>query len=163
TIKAPAGFKPGQCQATVTPGGGMPGAAPGAPGAPPGAPGAPPGAPGAPGAPPGAPGAPGQPTPFGAPPGGPAPFGAPPGAPGAPPGGMPPPAMPMGPRYIDIDCPLEALPKVSNVVGTVKDGESNAAVSGASIKVTDSAGKEQTASADASGAFTIQAVAPGTV
>jgi outer membrane protein OmpA-like peptidoglycan-associated protein len=163
-IKAP-GFKPGICQAIVNPGG--------APAAPPMVPGAPPGAPGAPGEVPG--GAP--PSPFGAPP--PSPFGAPPGAPGAPPGapgappGAPPapgmvppgpaPAVPSGPQFVDVDCPIEALPRLSSVLGVVRDAESGTPVGGAVVKLTDSNAKEHSTTADGGGNFVFKDMAPGAV
>jgi outer membrane protein OmpA-like peptidoglycan-associated protein len=169
-IKA-AGFKPGSCQATVNPS-----PAPGAP-ATPGTPGAPgmPAAPGAPGDVPGAPPSPfgAPPSPFGAPPGGPgAPGmpGAPPGAPGGPPGTppvvpppVPPPATPAGPTFVDIDCPLEALPRLGNIYGLVRDAESGAPVGGAVVKLTDSTGKEHSATADGGGNFVFKDMQPGAV
>ncbi len=149
-VKAP-GFKPGVCQVNVTaPGmGANPGMSPfglGPNGQPmPGAF----GQPGMPGQPqfgqPGMPGQPGQPGQFN-----PTPMGAPP-------------AAPQGPSYVDADCPLEALPKLGNVVGTVKDGEGGAAVAGAVVKLTDASGKELTATADGNGNFRFTGLPPGAV
>ncbi|MEJ7735415.1 MAG: carboxypeptidase-like regulatory domain-containing protein, partial [Polyangiaceae bacterium] len=154
-IKA-AGFKPGQCVANIAPRG-----APGAAG-----PGAGPGAMG----PGGQPGQPGQP--FGAQPG--QPFGAQPGQPFGPgqqpqPGppmggpGAPPAAPPSGPMFVDVDCPLEALPKLGLITGTVKDAESGAAVAGAVVKMTDASGKANSATADGNGVFSFKDLQPGVV
>ncbi|MGK3960436.1 carboxypeptidase regulatory-like domain-containing protein [Sorangium sp. So ce118] len=139
---------------------------PGAFGPQPGQPGAfgpQPGQPGAFGPQPGQPGAfgpqPGQPGAFGPQPGQPGGFGPQPGLPGAVPG----PAQPQGPTFVDVDCSLEALPKTGNVVGTVKDAESGDAVAGATIRLTDATGREQTATADASGAFRFPDLPAGAV
>ena len=141
TVKA-AGYRDGQCQATI-PAAGM-GAAPafgGAPGY------APPAYPGAPGAAPGAPGVPG----------------AAPGAPGMPPAGpgMAPAPTGNAPTIVNITCELEALPKVGNIVGGLVDGETNQPVSTASVKITDKLNRELELSADASGAFRFENVPPG--
>ncbi len=156
-IKA-AGFKPGTCSATVVPaappGGGMgmdPNAPPGMGGNP---------AFGNPG---------GAPSPFGpAPmnnPGAPGAPGAPPGAPGNPAFGGPPapiaPAQPQGPIYVDIDCPLEALPRVGGILGTVRDAEKGGPLGGASITVIDSTGKAVSATADGGGNFVLKDLKPG--
>jgi len=145
-IRAP-GFKPGTCQAVVAaaPAGGL-GAAPGMAPA-------------------------GPPSPFGAAP--PSPFGAPPGAPGAPGAPTPPPGnvypppvapgVPAGPTFVDIDCPLESLPKTGNLLGLARDTETNAPVGGATIKLTDAAGKEVTVTADGNGNFAFKDLAPGAV
>ncbi|WP_437605969.1 carboxypeptidase regulatory-like domain-containing protein [Sorangium sp. So ce834] len=126
-----------------------------------------PGQPGAFGPQPGQPGAfgpqPGpfgpQPGPFGPQPGQPDPFGPQPGLPGAGPGAAP----LQGPTFVDVDCSLEALPKTGNIVGTVKDAESGDAVAGATIRLTDAAGREQTATSDASGAFRFPDLPAGAV
>lgn len=74
---------------------------------------------------------------------------------------MAPPAAPSGPTYVDIDCPLEALPRTGNIVGMVKDAETGGAVAGTVVRLTDAAGKEATATADGSGAFTFKDLTPG--
>ena len=143
------GFKPGVCQANVT------GVAPAMPQPQPASP------------QPGQPWTPGQPGPFG-------PFGPQPGQPGMPntggpggPGGMaqpqpqPQPQAPQGPTYVDIDCPLEALPKLGNIQGSVKDAEGGTAVAGAIVKMTTADGKETTATADGNGNFTFRDLTPG--
>jgi outer membrane protein OmpA-like peptidoglycan-associated protein len=90
-----------------------------------------------------------QPTPFGQPP--------------APVEQPTPPSteVPTGPTYVDIDCALEALPKLGGVAGSAKDAEGGGAVAGATAKLTDAQGKESTAAADASGTFTFKDVKPG--
>ncbi|AUX35133.1 MULTISPECIES: OmpA family protein [Sorangium] len=186
------GYKPGTCQATILAGGAAPGQPgpfgpqPGPFGPQPGPFGPQPGQPGSFGPQPGQPGAfgpqpgqpfgpqpglpfgpqPGQPGPFGPQPGPfgpqpgqPDPFGPQPGLPGAGPGAAP----PQGPTFVDVDCSLEALPKTGNIVGTVKDAESGDAVAGATIRLTDAAGREQTATSDASGAFRFPDLPAGAV
>jgi outer membrane protein OmpA-like peptidoglycan-associated protein len=63
---------------------------------------------------------------------------------------------------IQIDCPMEALPRVGSVVGHVKDAETQAAVANATIKMTDSAKQVTDLTADASGSFRAERAAPGT-
>jgi outer membrane protein OmpA-like peptidoglycan-associated protein len=146
------GFKPGACQVTVE-AHAAPGAAPAAPATPP-----------TDAAPGGA-----APNPFGAPPA--SPFGTPPASPGAPgapaaPAAPPPatpPAVPAGPTYVDVDCPLEALPKLGGIYGVVRDSDSGQTVGGATIKLTDSAGKEISVTADGSGNFVFKDLQPGAV
>jgi outer membrane protein OmpA-like peptidoglycan-associated protein len=101
------------------------------------------------------------------------PFGGQPmGGPQLPPGQLPPPGAPMGApppqqpqadRYIDVDCQLEALPKLGNVVGSVKDAEGGSAIPSATVKLTDAQGKEYSATSDATGAFRMPDVQPGMV
>jgi outer membrane protein OmpA-like peptidoglycan-associated protein len=64
---------------------------------------------------------------------------------------------------VQLDCPLEALPRVGNVIGHVRDAETQAPVSGAGLKLVDPAGKELRLSSDSEGAFKFENVAPGTV
>ncbi|MDB4996553.1 MAG: outer membrane protein [Myxococcaceae bacterium] len=63
---------------------------------------------------------------------------------------------------IQIDCPMEALPRVGSVVGHVKDADTQAGVSGAQVKMTDSAKQVTDLVADSSGNFRAERVAPGT-
>ena len=72
-----------------------------------------------------------------------------------------PPALPQGPTYIDIDCAVEALPKLGGIAGTVRDGETGTAVGGAVVKIVDAAGKEQSVTADGSGSFRFKDLQPG--
>lgn len=78
----------------------------------------------------------------------------PPSTPGAPP-------APEGGGDVQLDCPLQALPRVGNIVGKVKDLDTGAAVGNASIKVVDAAKKELTGSTDGSGGFRFELVTPG--
>jgi len=78
----------------------------------------------------------------------------------APPGAPPMAPMPTGPVYVDIDCPLESLPKLGSITGTVKD-EGGAPVGGAKVILI--AEGETATSADAGGAFSFKDVHPGTV
>jgi outer membrane protein OmpA-like peptidoglycan-associated protein len=119
-----------------------------------------------------------QPTPFGQQPGQPggfgaqpSPFGQPqPGQPGQPggfgtqpgmPGPAPSPEVPQGPTVVDVDCPLEALPRLGTVLGTVRDAESGAPIAGAIVRMTDVAGKDVTATSDGNGSFRFADVQPG--
>jgi outer membrane protein OmpA-like peptidoglycan-associated protein len=125
------GYKPGQCQTIVTRGGAS---------APPSA-----GAPGSSALPPS------QPPPSGAM--------APPPAPGQPAGQ--PPANNMAFGDVQLDCALVALPRVGTIVGKVRDADTQAAVSNATVKIIDAARKENSGAADQNGAFRFQDVAPG--
>jgi OmpA-OmpF porin, OOP family len=61
-----------------------------------------------------------------------------------------------------VDCPLVALPRVGTIVGIVKDAENQAAVNGASIKITDGGNKALDGNADMNGSFRFEQVSPGT-
>ncbi|MEB2323113.1 MAG: OmpA family protein, partial [Sorangiineae bacterium] len=77
-----------------------------------------------------------------------------------PPGGAP---STGSPTVTTIQCQLEALPKVGNVVGQVVDSEGGAPVGNAKIKIADKLGRELELQADASGAFRFENVPPGQV
>ena len=62
---------------------------------------------------------------------------------------------------VQLDCPLEALPRVGTLVGHVRDGESNAWVPNATIRFKDASGKDLSLTADSNGAFRFENVAPG--
>ncbi len=62
-----------------------------------------------------------------------------------------------------VDCPLEALPRVGNVVGHVRDIESQGAVPNASLVIAGPNGKELRASSDNEGAFKFENVPPGAI
>jgi len=62
---------------------------------------------------------------------------------------------------VQVDCPLEALPRVGTLLGHIRDGESNAPVPNANIKFKDATGKELALTADSQGAFRFEGVAPG--
>jgi outer membrane protein OmpA-like peptidoglycan-associated protein len=64
---------------------------------------------------------------------------------------------------VQLDCPLESLPKMGNLVGHVTDAESHSPVANAQMKVNDSAGKEFRYATDAQGAFKFADVTPGNV
>lgn len=82
----------------------------------------------------------------------------PPPAPGAP--AQPPPPAPVAGGEIQVDCVMQALPRVGNVVGRVKDNEGNL-VPNASIRMVDGAKKELTGATDAQGGFRFEQVGPG--
>ena len=141
-----AGYRDGQCSATIVPTSGAMGM------------GGQPGMPSPYGAaqgqyPYGAPGAPG---PYG--PSAPAsPYGQPAGAPGQPFMALP------GAPSATVSCELESLPKVGNVNGQLHDAETSAAISGADVKITDKLGRSLSLTADAGGAFRFENVPPGPV
>ena len=124
------GYKPGTCSAIVTT------AAPAAPAA------------GGFGQAGGGFGQPGQPQPGQ------------PGGGGA--GNFAPPAAPQAPAqtFVDTDCQLEALPRMGNLSGTVKDS-GGGSVAGAIVTVTDALGKDQKVTTDGSGSFKFPGLPPG--
>lgn len=80
----------------------------------------------------------------------------------------PPPAAPPSPTPADnaggdiqIDCLLAALPRVGSVAGHVKDGDSQAPIANAQVKIVDAAKRELSATSDANGAFHFDLVSPG--
>ncbi len=62
---------------------------------------------------------------------------------------------------VQLDCVLQALPRVGSVVGKVKDLDTGNFVPSAAIKVVDVAKKELSGSTDAQGAFRFELVTPG--
>lgn len=123
------------------------------------------GASAAPGAPPGAlpPGQPGLPPgPGAAPPGG----YTPPGYPQAP-GAPPPPGGQMQATgrdvVVTVQCELQPLAKVGNVIGTAANIETGAPIPNAKVKITDKLGRELELTADGAGAFRFENVPQGTV
>lgn len=62
---------------------------------------------------------------------------------------------------VQLDCVLQALPRVGNIVGKVKDLDTGLFVGGAAIKVVDVAKKELSGSTDGQGAFRFELVTPG--
>lgn len=62
-----------------------------------------------------------------------------------------------------VSCEIESLPKVGNVNGQLRDAESNAAVGGAAVKITDKLGRSLSLTADAGGSFRFENVPPGPV
>ncbi|MBL8606550.1 MAG: OmpA family protein [Myxococcales bacterium] len=65
-----------------------------------------------------------------------------------------------GSPEVQLDCPLVALPRVGNLVGHVKDAESQGPIS-ATIKMTDAQSKQLSGTADAQGNFRFELVSPG--
>ena len=76
---------------------------------------------------------------------------------------QPPPQAPQGPTFVDVDCPLEALPKLGQLQGTIKDSESGSGLAGSIVKMTTADGKEATATADGNGNFSFKDLQPGQV
>jgi len=64
---------------------------------------------------------------------------------------------------VTVRCELEALPQLGNVVGSVVDATTGAAIGGAHVKIRDTRSRELDLSADGSGAFRFQNVPPGRV
>lgn len=79
-----------------------------------------------------------------------------------PPAGTPPGQLPaqVG-GDVQLDCVMQALPRVGSIVGKVKDLDSGLFVSGAAVKVVDVARKELSGSTDAQGAFRFEHITPG--
>lgn len=67
----------------------------------------------------------------------------------------------VGPNVVKVQCELESLPKVGTVIGSIIDPDSNQAVEGAHIEVTDKLNRKLELRADASGAFRFENVPPG--
>ncbi len=63
---------------------------------------------------------------------------------------------------VEIDCPLEALPRVGRVVGHVRDADTNAPVANATLKLTDAMAKDLSLTSDNTGTYRFEAVSPGT-
>ncbi|UQA59068.1 OmpA family protein [Polyangium aurulentum] len=83
---------------------------------------------------------------------------------------QPPPAqqpaqVPLGApvTIVNVDCFLEAIPKVGAVSGTVRDAETGEPIAGAVVRLVDSTGKELTATADGNGAISFRDLPPGHV
>lgn len=85
------------------------------------------------------------------------------GAPGAAPPAAAPPSGNAQTTWIDVDCPLEALPRMGNIVGTVVDSKSNAPVPGVSLTIVGADGASRTVTTDGSGAFRVNDMQPGEV
>ena len=62
---------------------------------------------------------------------------------------------------VNVDCPLEALPRVGSVDGHVRDADTNQPIGGIQVVLTDSQHKELRLTTDPSGGFKFDAVAPG--
>jgi outer membrane protein OmpA-like peptidoglycan-associated protein len=68
-----------------------------------------------------------------------------------------------GPRPIQVQCELEKLPRVGNLVATLVDAESFAPVGGARVRITDRLGRELVLEGDGSGVFRFENISPGPV
>jgi outer membrane protein OmpA-like peptidoglycan-associated protein len=71
-------------------------------------------------------------------------------------------AVPKEGAAVNVDCPLEPLPRVGSVVGHVRDALTGEPVAAVQIVLTDSQHKEFRINADPSGGFRFEGVAPGT-
>jgi outer membrane protein OmpA-like peptidoglycan-associated protein len=65
-------------------------------------------------------------------------------------------------KPVNVDCPLEALPRVGTVVGRVRDADSNEPLGSVQVVLADPQHKELRLTTDASGGFRFENVAPGT-
>src|SRR4029077_17388804 len=63
---------------------------------------------------------------------------------------------------VNIDCPLEALPRLGTVLGHVRDADTSQAISSVQVVLTDAQHKASPLNTDASGGFRFEGVAPGT-
>jgi outer membrane protein OmpA-like peptidoglycan-associated protein len=68
-----------------------------------------------------------------------------------------------GGTIVTVQCVLESLPKVGNVIGAVVDADKNVPVAQAKVKITDRMNRELELTADAAGAFRFENVPPGPV
>jgi outer membrane protein OmpA-like peptidoglycan-associated protein len=66
------------------------------------------------------------------------------------------------PTRVELDCPMEALPRLGTVVGHLRDADSSQPLAGTQVVLTDPQRKELRAMSDASGAVRFESVAPGT-
>ena len=63
---------------------------------------------------------------------------------------------------INIDCPLESMPRVGIVDGHVRDAETSQPIAGIQVEMKDSQNKDLRITTDASGGFKFDGVTPGT-
>jgi outer membrane protein OmpA-like peptidoglycan-associated protein len=64
---------------------------------------------------------------------------------------------------IQLDCPLEALPRVGTVVGHARDAVSGGPIANATVSVVDATGKDVRVSTDAQGVYRAENMPPGAV
>jgi outer membrane protein OmpA-like peptidoglycan-associated protein len=87
---------------------------------------------------------------------------------GTPPGGPLPPTPGVAPKVVtpgllEVDCALEALPKVGSANLTIVDADSQSPVSGVQVTIADiNGGGERVLTTDANGRFKVDGLAPGT-
>jgi outer membrane protein OmpA-like peptidoglycan-associated protein len=86
--------------------------------------------------------------------------------------GQPTSALPPAPRVnvgadgqprVSVECRIDALPRVGNVVGASVDAESGEPIPGARVRIQDKLGRQLELTADATGAFRFENVPPGVV
>lgn len=68
-----------------------------------------------------------------------------------------------GEVVVPLQCELEALPRVGNIIGSLADSETNQVVGSAQIKITDRLNRELNLTGDASGSFRFENIPPGRV
>jgi OmpA-OmpF porin, OOP family len=76
----------------------------------------------------------------------------------------PPPGAPASTQAggeVQLDCPVEALPRFGSLVGHVKDAEAGGSVPSAALRVVDATKKEQAGATDATGSFRFEQIGPG--
>lgn len=74
---------------------------------------------------------------------------------------MPPAPPPPANGVTEVDCALEALPRLGTLAGQVVNAEGGSGVSGVTVTLTDGAGKTRTATTDGGGAFRFADLTPG--
>lgn len=70
---------------------------------------------------------------------------------------------PSGATIVTVQCQLEAMPKVGNVIGGVVDAETNQPVGNVKVKIADRLNRELELTSDTAGAFRFENVPPGPV
>jgi outer membrane protein OmpA-like peptidoglycan-associated protein len=65
--------------------------------------------------------------------------------------------------FVDVDCPLEAMPRTGSITGRVLDADRMVPIAGASLKVVDVLGKETNVAVDPTGAFKSDGLPVGTI
>jgi outer membrane protein OmpA-like peptidoglycan-associated protein len=72
------------------------------------------------------------------------------------------PLPPRPPSRVDLDCPMEALPRLGTVIGHLRDADSSQPLSGTQVVLADPQRKETRVMSDASGTVRFEGVSPGT-
>ncbi len=70
---------------------------------------------------------------------------------------------PAAPNYVDVDCPLHAIPPLATLTGQVRDAGDLNPVNGASVTLRDQLAREVTITTDTNGSFHVDHVPPGTL
>src|SRR5262249_32863873 len=68
-----------------------------------------------------------------------------------------------GTIFVDVDCPLDPAPRAGSITGKAVDAETNAPVTGLSVRIVDTEGKELAIATDPTGGFHVDGVLAGTV